>query len=88
MSKGEDNKDEMLVEVAVQKLDVIERFHNLGFLHRDIKPSNFRVKDGEVYLVDFGTYKSYLDENGDHIKDGWQGFSGTYEYASIRIHQG
>ena len=57
----------MLAEVAVKMLDVIEKFHSLGFLHRDIKAANFRVKDKEVYLVDFGTVSSYLDENGSHI---------------------
>ena len=36
-------------------LDVLEKFHKLGFLHRDIKPSNFMVKDNQVYITDFGT---------------------------------
>jgi serine/threonine protein kinase len=45
----------MISEVAVQMLDVLEKFHKLGYLHRDIKPSNFRVKDRQVYITDFGT---------------------------------
>ncbi len=49
-------------------IDVVQKFHNLlGFLHRDIKPSNFRVKDGEVYLTDFGTVHSYVDDKNVHI---------------------
>jgi serine/threonine protein kinase len=48
-------------------LDVVEKFHNMGFLHRDIKPSNFRVLDRQVYLTDFGTVNPYKDDKGDHI---------------------
>ena len=48
-------------------LEVLEKFHGLGYLHRDIKSSNFRAKNGEVYLTDFGTVTSYLDANGNHI---------------------
>ena len=48
-------------------LDVVEKFHELGFLHRDIKPSNFRVKDGEVYLTDFGTQTSYYIKDSDKV---------------------
>ena len=67
MSGGIEHKEEMLAIVAVKMLDVVEQFHNLGFLHRDIKCSNFRVKDGEVYLVDIGTVTDLYDENGNHI---------------------
>jgi serine/threonine protein kinase len=52
--------------------------------HRDIKPSNFRVMNGEVYLTDFGTYKSYKETDGSHIKEQPQQFFGTIEYASMR----
>jgi serine/threonine protein kinase len=66
-SKGEDKRNMMIPEVAIKMLNAIEAFHKLGFLHRDIKPSNFRVMDGEVYVSDFGTVASYLEENGSHI---------------------
>jgi serine/threonine protein kinase len=51
----------MIPEVATKMLIAVKQFHELGFLHRDIKPSNFRVKDGEVYITDFGTHKSYRE---------------------------
>jgi hypothetical protein len=38
-SKGQENKELMMTEVAVKMLNVLEEFHGLGFLHRDIKPS-------------------------------------------------
>ncbi len=68
-SKGPERKDSMISDVAVKMLDAVEQLHNLGYLHRDIKPSNFRVKDGEVFITDFGTVQSYLDDNGNHIKE-------------------
>jgi serine/threonine protein kinase len=68
-SKGPEKKDEMILEVAVKMLDAVEQYHKLGYLHRDIKPSNFRVKDGEVYITDFGTTIPYLDADGAHIKE-------------------
>ena len=39
------------------------------YIHRDIKPPNIRVKDGKVYLIDFGTIRNYLDANGQHFTD-------------------
>ena len=84
-SKSDKNKELMIAEVAVKMLSVVEQFHNLGYIHNDIKPSNFRIKDGEVYIIDFGTEKPYMDKNV-HIKENHVGFFGTVEFASIRIH--
>jgi eukaryotic-like serine/threonine-protein kinase len=68
-SKGAEMKEEMTLKAAVKMLDAVEQYHKLGYLHRDIKPSNFRVKDGEVYITDFGTTIQYLDAQGVHIKE-------------------
>ena len=68
-SQGKDKRNEMLAETAVKMLDVVQKFHQLGYLHRDIKPSNFRVMNGEVYLTDFGTYLSYKNPDGTHIQE-------------------
>lgn len=56
-----------MAETAVKMIDVVQKFHKLGFIHRDIKPSNFRVKDEQVYLIDFGTVHAYKDKNNVHI---------------------
>jgi serine/threonine protein kinase len=45
----------MITEAALQMFDAVRWLHGRGFLHRDIKPSNFRVKEGKVYITDFGT---------------------------------
>ncbi len=50
--------EELLLQYALQILDVLEYLHGLpkGLLHRDVKPQNIIVReaDGELFLVDFG----------------------------------
>jgi tRNA A-37 threonylcarbamoyl transferase component Bud32 len=54
---------EGLPSVAVKMLKAIQNVHQeLGVIHKDIKPDNFRVKDGNVYLVDFGLQQPYMQE--------------------------
>jgi serine/threonine protein kinase len=62
-SKGEKEKNRMITEAAMKMFDNVRWLHGRGFLHRDIKPSNFRVKDGKVYITDFGTYTTIDDPN-------------------------
>ena len=46
-----------------------------GYIHNDIKPDNIMIgnfkKDAklkkDIYLIDFGISKSYLDKNGEHV---------------------
>ncbi|CDW82169.1 protein kinase-like protein [Stylonychia lemnae] len=42
--------------VGMQMLDLLEKFHSLGFVHNDMKPQNIMTKYGQnqVYLIDFG----------------------------------
>ncbi len=44
-------------------LECVREFHKSGMAHRDIKPDNFRVKDGNVFLIDFGNAFAF-SENG------------------------
>lgn len=50
--------EELLLQYALQILDVLEYLHGLpkALLHRDVKPQNIIVReaDGELFLVDFG----------------------------------
>lgn len=46
--------NETIMDWARQMLDVLDYLHRQSVLHRDIKPANIKVKNGCVYLLDFG----------------------------------
>ena len=62
--------------IGLQMTDIIEKFHEIGYVHLDIKPENILIesddkndpRNSKLHLIDFGICKKYLDENGDHIK--------------------
>ena len=52
--------------LMLKTIDIIEHIHRFFVLHRDIKPANFMIKDGDIFLIDFGLSTFYLNENGEH----------------------
>jgi serine/threonine protein kinase len=77
--------DMMLLKI----LDIFENIHKLFVLHRDIKPQNFMIKDGDIYLIDFGLSMFYINENGEHYPDRISDtMIGSPQFASIHIHNG
>jgi len=71
-----------------QCVEILENIHNCFIVHLDIKPQNFMIKDGEVYLIDFGLAKVYIDEKDNHINTGSQTFIGSPKYVSYFSHCG
>jgi serine/threonine protein kinase len=77
--------------LADQLITLLESLHKKRFIHRDIKPNNFLVgrdTQQQVYIMDFGLSKSYIDKK-THIpyRDKRQ-LIGTARYASINMHMG
>ncbi|RWS00374.1 casein kinase I-like isoform gamma-2 isoform X1 [Dinothrombium tinctorium] len=84
------------LQLALQMLDRIEFVHSKGIVYRDIKPENFLFgrpecnKNRELYLVDFGLAKEYIDPISKcHIPcRGGKSLIGTARYISINTHLG
>jgi len=78
------------LSVGIQCVDAIQELHSAGFLHRDIKPGNFTTGRNEprnIYLLDFGMARKYLDKSGSVKRPRWAaGFRGTVLYAPISCH--
>jgi serine/threonine protein kinase len=84
----------VVLHLAGQMLNIIEHIHARGIIHRDLKPANFLLKTNvqqisELYLIDFGLAKSFLDEKDRHIliKTN-EHIVGTQRYMSINTHNG
>ena len=81
----ENNMDSMMI----QCIHILESIHMNMVLHRDIKPHNFMIKNGELYLIDFGLSIFYIDDNKLHIPNNIGDFiTGTPRYISQHIHDG
>jgi casein kinase I family protein HRR25 len=80
----------LVLKVGIKVLLLIQTIHDKGLVHRDIKPDNFlfginRVND--IYLIDFGLCKSYLNNNHHITLKSTHGIIGSLNYASIMSHK-
>ena len=83
---------------AEKMITLIERFHMSGFVHRDLKPQNFVIeyceksypKYPEIYLIDYGLAKQYIDpDNKKHVPFAQKrSLKGTVRYSSVNTHLG
>ncbi|OAF71030.1 hypothetical protein A3Q56_01204 [Intoshia linei] len=83
-----------VVSLAVQLIDRMNYIHTKQILHRDIKPNNFLMglnyDTSDVYIVDFGLAKRYIDQRRNvHIpfRNGKK-LTGTARYVSVNAHKG
>jgi serine/threonine protein kinase len=81
-----------LAALTIKCLDIVQQIHAKFVVHRDIKPANFMIKNGDIYLIDFGLATFYLDQYSQHREDNDTEkigtMVGTAKYASLNIHQG
>ena len=75
--------------LMVQCIHILQSIHTNMVLHRDIKPQNFMVKNGELYLIDFGLATFYINDNKLHVPNVIGEFvTGTPKYISQHLHEG
>ena len=81
----------MTLRQIIERLKII---HKEGIIHRDLKPENLlvtkNIRDGLIYLIDYGLSKKYKDNKNDmHIPfKNDRPITGTIRYISINTHKG
>jgi len=78
--------------IMIQCLSALENIHSKFVLHRDIKPQNFMIKDGNIYVIDFGFSGFYIEgceisETSENDEPS-ENIIGSPKYISLNIHNG
>jgi serine/threonine protein kinase len=82
-----------VINLGLRMLKCVEGIHGKGIVHRDIKPDNFLMGLGSnmsnLYLIDFGLSKTFMDTSGNHEKVRCdRKMLGTEKFASVAVRNG
>lgn len=75
--------------IMYKMLEIISQIHEQFVVHRDLKPANFMIKNGDLYLIDFGLATFFITDGGLHIQNEVSTtLIGSPKYISIHIYDG
>lgn len=84
-----DISDSKIKSIMCQLVNILHSVHDNSVIHRDIKPQNIMIKNGDLYLIDFGFATFYIDSGGEHTTDTCcHEIIGSPKYVSYHIHSG
>ncbi|MCS7134893.1 MAG: KEOPS complex kinase/ATPase Bud32 [Candidatus Aenigmarchaeota archaeon] len=67
-------------KICQQLGEIIGRLHNVGIVHGDLTTSNMILKDGNIYLIDFGLgyFSKRIEDYGTDLKLLKEAFKSTH----------
>lgn len=80
----------LVLQIGIQTINLLRMIHDKGLVHRDIKPDNFLLglnnKKTQIYIIDFGFCKTFLNDNKHIDNKKINNVIGTYNFASVNSH--
>ena len=80
----------LVLQIGIQIINLLRMIHNKGLVHRDIKPDNFLLglnnKSRQIYIIDFGFCKTFLNDNKHIDMKKTNNIIGTSNFASVNAH--
>lgn len=73
--------------MGIQLVTLVEQVHKVGMVYGDLKPDNILVgkhrqtANFELHLIDYGLSRTFINEDGSHIKPGFALMSGNQAFA-------
>ena len=78
-----------LGSLMIKCIDSLSSIHKYYVLHRDIKPHNFMMRDGDIFVIDFGLSTYYMNGDGEHLeRSDEENVIGSPRYISFYNHCG